>query len=111
MSNPGSSQFLGPARQTEDSFAAFVEKVEGWDIPALPHMVSGDTFTPAHWGAEAGHFGGMKRWWGSADKETQIAFLAKLRRLWELHDEGLSSRQIARELGWKSHNSVLHHLR
>ena len=113
LSNPGSSQFLGPGRQTEDSFSAFVSRVEAWGLDAFtaktPANFEKHHVTPFR-GARAGHFGGLKRWWGSAGKDIQATFDAKIRELWRHHDEGMSSREIAKAVGWKSHASVLYHL-
>ena len=109
--------------QENSSFGAFVSRVEAWDIPAIPKTAtlrfpenhtkttpSGGVCPPFR-GAHFGHYGGLKRWWGGAGKDIQTAFSAKIQELWKCHDMGMSSREIARELGWRSHASVLYHLK
>ncbi len=51
------------------------------------------------------------RWWKGAGKDIETAFRAKVQQLWRLRDEGMTSREIAQELGWRSHASVLYHLK
>ena len=100
--------------QENSSFSAFVSRVESWGLDAFtaktPANFEKRHVTPFR-GARAGHFGGLKRWWGSAGRDIQTTFDAKIRELWRCHDEGMSSREIARELGWRSHASVLYHLK
>ena len=52
----------------------------------------------------------LKRWTGSGGKEAVMVQDARIQQLWRLSDEGLSYRQIAHELGWKSTGSVHYHL-
>ena len=110
--------YSAPFPLSTDSFATFIDKVESWEIPPLPEPIvvphdvcrTSSSGATGFRGAHFGHFGGLKRWYKGAGKDAQSTFLAMTRRLWELHDEGLSTRQIARELGFKSHASVVYHL-
>ena len=96
--------------QENSSFGAFVSRVESWGLDEFREKRRRPV-PRVFRGAVPGHYGGLVRWWGGASRDIQCAFRCKLKKMWELHDMGWSTREIARELGWKSHNSVIVHLR
>ena len=52
----------------------------------------------------------LKRWWETATKHELACHDWRIREVWRLRDAGLSYREIARRIGWKSPGSVAYHL-